>query len=85
MIKNLIFKNNYIYLFIILISYLLIPYFIFQNEKLFLEFSGISDKYFQFNENLEILYIINIFFLLFVFYFFDEGKKNFIFHFLNMK
>tara|TARA_B100000900_G_C20541976_1_gene700902 strand:- start:202 stop:1371 length:1170 start_codon:yes stop_codon:yes gene_type:complete len=56
---------------------LLIPYFIFQSESLFKEFAGISDQYYQFNENLEILYILNILFLLFVFYFFDEGKNKF--------
>ena len=77
MIKNLIFKNNYFFFFIILISYLIIPYIVFQSENLFLEFAGISDRYYRFNENLEILYFLNILFLLFVFYFFDEGKKKF--------
>lgn len=75
--KNLIIKNNYLYLILIIIFYILLPYVIFNSEKLFLEFAGISDIYFKFNENLEILYIINILLLIFVFYFFDEKKKNF--------
>ncbi len=83
--KNLIIKNNYLYLILIIIFYILLPYVIFNSEKLFLEFAGISDIYFKFNENLEILYIINILLLIFVFYFFDEKKKIFLIHFIDMK
>lgn len=73
--KNLIFKNNYIYLFFLIIFYLFIPFIIFHNEKLFLEFSGLSNVFFKFNENLEILYLINTVLLVIVFLIFDERKK----------
>ena len=74
--KNFI-LNAYTYFMLIVIFYILIPYFIFSNETSFIEFSGISFvHYYGFNFGQNSLYIIHISILFFVFFIFTSQNNE---------